>query len=120
MNLRRYFHQGTIVAKSDGGFDNKQLGKLRKTNRGTYELIVGNHVMEGSSSSLKKPLVILEPTERVESFMGVDELRSSICQVRGVVRNKLTFKTRPNIQVGALGDETDDDQSSADRERTRC
>jgi hypothetical protein len=93
---------------------------LNKTEKGTYELIIGNHVLEGSSQTLKKPLVMLEPSEAVESFMQVDELRSFICNVKAIVRNKIVFKTRPRIVVGALGDDIDCDRFYADRERARC
>lgn len=81
------------------------MGKLRKNAAGNYELVIGNHVLEGVLSKLKTPLVVLEPTERTEAFNGVEELRSSICNVRGIVREKLLFKTRPKIVVGALGED---------------
>lgn len=50
---------------------------------------------------LKNPLVIIEPVDSVESFMGLEQLKSNVCEVRGIVREKLIFKTRPNIVIGA-------------------
>jgi hypothetical protein len=111
--------QGTIVAKSAEGYDSKKLGKLKKNERGKYELYIGNHLLEGSKEVLNKPLVIVYPTERVEAYMGVDELRSSVCTVRGIVREKLLFKTRPNIAVATLGAASDDEGMSADRATLR-
>ena len=90
------------------------------TDKGVYQLIIGNHVLVGEKQILKKPLIVIQPTEDVEPVMGVDDLRSSVCEVRGVVREKLLFKKRPNISVGALGDDSEDDKASGDRERTRC
>lgn len=111
--------QGTIVAKESGGFDSKYLGKLRKNGQGKYELYIGNHVLEGHRETLKKPLVVINPTEKVEPFMGVDELRSSVCVVHGIVREKLIFKTRPNIAVTLLADAADDKDAQIERARLR-
>ena len=85
------------------------MGKLRKNSTGSFELIIGNHVLEGTSTPLKTPLVILQPVDSTLQFMGVDGLRSSVCEVQGIVREKILFKTRPNISVGAL-DEQDGDE----------
>lgn len=111
--------QGTIVAKEPSGFDSKYLGKLRRNGQGKYELYIGNHVLEGHLETLKKPLVIINPTEKVEPFMGVDELRSSVCVGHGIVREKLIFKTRPNIAVTLLADASDDQDAQLDRARLR-
>ncbi len=86
----------------EGHFDSRILGKLRKSGGGKYELFIGNHVLEGKSETLKKPLLLVYPSERVESFMGQGDLRSAICNVHGVVREKIVFKSRPNIAVGEI------------------
>ena len=85
------------------------MGKLRTNPKGNYELIIGNHVLEGQAIQLKNPLIVMEPSEHTKSYQGVEELRSSVCRVRGIVREKVLFKTRPNIVVGALG-ETDEEE----------
>lgn len=92
---------------------------MRKNEDGKYELYIGNHVLEGTRETFKKPLVIIDPTEKVEPYMGVDDLRSSVCVVRGIVREKLIFKTRPNIAVTSLGDASEEDSEQVDRARLR-
>jgi len=85
--------------------DGKTLGRLRRNERGKYELIIGNHVLEGSNETLKKPLVVFEPLDETVPFKGDPGLRSHVCSAIGIVRERLLFKTRPNIVVGALGDD---------------
>ena len=75
--------------------------------------------MEGSQITLKKPLIIFEPSHKTESYQGVEELRSNICEARGIIREKLIFKTRPNIVVGALGDDFESDTEFSSREMRR-
>lgn len=59
---------------------------------------------------LKNPLVIIEPVDSVEPFMGLEQLKSNVCVVRGIVREKLIFKTRPNIVIGALGSDSEGEE----------
>lgn len=61
--------------------------------------------MEGDECHLSKPLVVFYPTEEVEEFQQVKELRANVCRGQGVIRRKIVFKTRPNIVLGALGDD---------------
>ena len=95
------------------------MGKLRQNSKGKYEIVIGNHVMEGSQVTLKKPLIVFEPTHSSEPYQGIEELRSNICQARGVIREKLIFKTRPQIVVGALGEEYAHDTESSHSEMRR-
>ena len=95
------------------------MGKLRRCANGKYEMIIGNHVLAGTPQTLKKPLVILDASEEVEAFHGVDELRSSVCHLRGVVREKLIFKSRPNIVVGASEDDAGLEVERENSERLR-
>ena len=86
-------------------------------------MIIGNHVLEGTHEVLKQPLLVIEPTEEVHTD-AVSQHRSSICQTVGVVRDRIIFKTRPNIVIGALGDDFDtpnpsDIESDGTRERVR-
>lgn len=69
--------------------------------------MIGNHVLEGSASTLSKPLVLFYPTDEVEEFEGVKELRANVCRGHGIIRRKIVFKTRPNIVLGSLGDDFD-------------
>ncbi len=100
-------------------FDGKRLGKLRKTDTGKFGLYIGNHLLEGSAVQLKKPLMVIFPTEKVEGYKGRDELRSSVCQIHGVVRQKIVFKTRPNIAVGELESDREVDSDEIGREMRR-
>ena len=59
---------------------------------------------------LTNPLVIIEPVDSVEPFMGLEQLKSNVCVVRGIVREKLIFKTRPNIVIGALGSDSEGEE----------
>ena len=111
--------QGSIVSKENDSSSSKLLGKLRLDHRGMYELAIGNHVLEGTLETLSKPLLIMEPTSEVEPFMGVQNLRSNVCEVRGVVREKLIFKTRPKIVVGAMESDSDLGALSCERVRVR-
>jgi hypothetical protein len=93
---------------------------LKEIGKGKYELFIGNHVLVGKSEKLNKPLIMAYPSEKVEGFMGRDELRSSICNVRGIVREKIVFKTRPNIFVDDSPSEPEEtDGTEIDRERMR-
>ena len=78
-------------------------------------MIIGNHVLEGSSETLKKPLVVFEPVEETVQFQDDPELRSHLISAIGVVRERLLFKTRPNIVVGALGDDFECDSDDSKR-----
>jgi len=109
--------QGSVVSSDGGSFNSKCLGKLRRSSKGIYQLIIGNHVLDGRSETLTKPLAIFEPVGESEKFMGHETLRSSVCQLKGVVREKLIFKSRPNIVVGAM--DSEDDQSTGDLNRER-
>jgi hypothetical protein len=91
------------------------LGRLKRNDRGKYELIIGNHVLEGTAEALKKPLVIFEPLEETVPFQGDEDLRSHVCSAIGIVRERLLFKTRPNIVVGALGDDFEYDSDESKR-----
>lgn len=110
--------QGTIVAKEPSGFDSKYLGKLRRNGQGKYELYIGNHVLEGHLETLKKPLVIINPTEKVEPLWALMNY-VHLYVVHGIVREKLIFKTRPNIAVTLLADASDDQDAQLDRARLR-
>ena len=93
---------------------------MKEVGKGKFELFIGNHVLIGKSEPLKKPLAMVYPSEKVESFMGCDELRSSVCNVRGIVREKIVFKTRPNIAVDESTSDLDESEElKADRERMR-
>jgi len=97
------------------------LGRLRKNDKGKYEMIIGNHVLEGTHEPLKQPLLVLEPSERVE-FDASTNHRSSVCQGVGVIRDRIIFKSRPNIVIGALGDDFDSEilgESNGDDRRER-
>ncbi len=109
------FVQGIIVSKDGSTFNGKPLGKLRTNVKGNYELVIGNHVLEGSAISLSKPLVVFYPTDEVEEFDQVKDLRANVCRGHGVIRRKIIFKNRPNIVLGALGDDFDMTQAE-DRE----
>ncbi len=65
-------------------------------------MVIGNHILEGSVQDLPKPLILAQPTEESEPFRGSENLHSSICKVRGVIRQKILFKSRPRVEVGAL------------------
>lgn len=117
--LKPMLSQGSIVSKENESVSSKLLGKLRQDHRGMYELAIGNHVLEGTLETLTKPLLVMEPTGDVEPFMEVETLRSNVCQVRGVVREKLIFKTRPKIVVGAMESDSELGASSCERERVR-
>ena len=94
------------MAKDGRKPDGKTLGRLRKNDKGNYEMIIGNHVLEGSHEVLKKPLLVIEPTEDIKRDPSVDR-RSNVCRSVGVIRDRIIFKSRPNIVIGALGDDFD-------------
>ena len=91
--------------------DGKTLGRLRKNDKGKYELIIGNHVLEGTHESLKQPLLVVEPSEAIERD-HVTNQRNNVCRTVGVIRDRIIFKSRPNIVIGALGDDFDSDAGS--------
>ena len=74
-------------------------------------MIIGNHVLEGNHEVLKQPLLVVEPTENVERD-SVTNHRSSVCRTVGVIRDRIIFKSRPNIVIGALGEGFDSDPDS--------
>lgn len=102
-------------------FDGMSLGRLRTTEDGKYELVVGNHVLEGFSQDLKRPLVVFYPTEEVEAHTETEGHRSHVCRAQGIIRRKILFKSRPRIVLGALGEdsELDKDTTMVDREMRR-
>ena len=96
------------MSKDGRQVDGNTLGRLRKNDKGKYEMIIGNHVLEGSHETLKQPLVVIEPTEAIVRDPSTNH-RSNVCQTVGVIRDRIIFKTRPNIVLGALGDDFDSD-----------
>ncbi len=84
-------------------------------------MIIGNHVLEGAHETLKQPLMVLAPSETTESDPKTNH-RSSVCQAVGVIRDRIIFKSRPNIVIGALGDGFDSEElsdSTRDERRER-
>ena len=59
------------------------------------------------------------PSEKVEPYMGLDELRSSVCQVHGVIKEKIVFKTIPNISVSEVDSDIELTEGDQGRERIR-
>ncbi|ORZ38215.1 chromosome transmission fidelity protein 8 [Catenaria anguillulae PL171] len=89
--------QGSLEC-DDGVFSGQHLGKFTYANSsdsGNPELIIGNHRLEGKLVKMSKPFAVLEKTQRAVD-VGVDPVE---WRVRGIVKYKYMFKTRPQNLV---------------------
>ena len=76
-------------------FENLILGQMRKAKiggAGTYEVVIGNQCLKGKILPLDKPLLF---TERLENKDSEGNLKDIQYEIKGVVKNKIVFSTRP-------------------------
>jgi hypothetical protein len=68
--------------------DSLQLGLMKETSKGNYDMQVGNHILKGKSVDLPKPLIM---TEKVYN----EETNEVSYVVKAVIKRKILFSGRP-------------------------
>ena len=68
------------------------MRKAKIGGAGVYEVIIGNQCLKGKVVELEKPLLF---TERLENHDSNGNLTEVKYEVRGVVKTKIVFSTRP-------------------------
>ena len=94
--------QGNLTCSS-GVFDSKQLGKIALNDNGNPELSIGNRILEGKLITLDKPISVLTKTDTFTNFQGSTHFRSRELEIKGIIRKKYIFSTRPRIISEASG-----------------
>ncbi|XP_063232058.1 chromosome transmission fidelity protein 8 homolog isoform X2 [Bacillus rossius redtenbacheri] len=82
--------QGDLESRSRRSLFDQFIGDLHFTTKGVPVLIIGHHILYGKEVSLEKPFAVMERAHPQPSPGAPTEY-----VVKGLVRRKLLFKTRP-------------------------
>lgn len=82
--------QGEIL----GELESNILGNIEVKDGSKVEMTIGQHFLEGTIVSLKKPFLITEKLKCADSEQTDSSCKSTI-EVKGVARKKILFTTRP-------------------------
>jgi len=94
--------QGTVTC-SAGLFDDRVFGIIKFNAKGNPELSIGSRVLEGKSENLKQPIAVLEKTNHWSSYQGSADLQSREVSIKGIIKKRLIFSTRPRIMSEISG-----------------
>jgi len=93
--------QGTL--DFNGDVSSRTMGHLAWRKDGLASLIIGHQLMEGKIVQMERPFLVVNKSTitDAESSEGADSVVKS-CNLVGVIRRKLVFKTRPRPIVTQL------------------
>ena len=80
--------QGEFEHSETPQFDSLQLGLLKESSKGNYDVQIGNHLLKGKSVDLPKPLIM------TEKFYN-EETNVVSYVVRAIIKKKILFSGRP-------------------------
>ena len=104
--------QGAIESR-DGALDGLEFAQLERQPNGAPLLLVGTQAFEGQWVALKKPLAVTSKQPGAPGATGCEY------HVKGVVRSKLVFKTRPVPRMRPVASKPLADEAGAATKRVR-
>jgi len=81
--------QGELKGTGSG----EMVGTISVSKSGTADMVVGKHEFKGEVQTLSKALMVVEK--------GVETGEKASMFVRGIVRRKVLFNSRPKVLTGA-------------------
>ena len=81
--------QGSLEHSVEKSYHDMYLGKLETGDNDDYTLTIGNHILVGRKTSLKKPFILCSKCKKS------DNENENKIKIVNIIKNKISFNLRP-------------------------